>query len=198
MVKRIIATLALALVGALLVPSTALAAKKPTGLTYSTTAIISSTEPFTELPATVGNLHYARDQFGAICAVYDVTISGSFQYWTGGYFTTMTQQTAPQRSERCYGPELTRAILGDVQYPALDCIAGTFNLERFTSSASVTFVGSDGSTLFDSPGLLAPVLTATTDAQRAAICDLAASLNRLSDKKLLAELNRLLALFSAT
>ena len=62
----------------------------------------------------------------------------------------------------------------------------------------MTFVGSDGSTLFDSPGLLAPVLTATTDAQRAAICDLAASLNRLSDKKLLAELNRLLALFSAT
>jgi hypothetical protein len=42
------------------------------------------------------------------------------------------------------------------------------------------------------------VLTATTNAQRAAICDLVASLNRLSDKKLLAELNRLLALFSST
>jgi hypothetical protein len=41
-------------------------------------------------------------------------------------------------------------------------------------------------------------MTATTDAQRAAICDLAASLNRLSDKTLLAELNRLLVLFSAT
>jgi hypothetical protein len=190
--KRII--MALALVATLLVPSAALAAKKPAGLTYTTTAIIDSTEPFTELPATVADLHFAQDQFGAICAVYDVTISGSFQYWTGGYFTTMTQQPVPQRSERCYGPELTRAILAEV----LDCAAGTFNLERFTSSASVTFVGSDGSTLFGGAGLLAPVLTATTDAQRKAICDLAASLNQLSDKKLLAELNRLLALFSAT
>jgi hypothetical protein len=122
--KRMIATLALALVGALLIPSTALATKKPTGLTYTTTAIITSTEPFTELPATVANLHYAQDQFGAICAVYDVTISGSFQYWTGSEFVTMTQQTAPQRSERCYGPELTRAILAE----ELDCAAGTFNL----------------------------------------------------------------------
>lgn len=192
MLKRLLTPLALVVM--LLVPSTALAAKKPAGLTYTTTAIITSTEPFTELPATVANLHFAQDQFGAICAVYDVTIYGSFQYWTGAYFTTMTQQPVPQRSETCYGPELTRAILAEV----LDCAAGTFNLERFTSSASVTFVGSDGSTLFGGAGLLAPVLTATTDAQRAAICDLAASLNRLSDKKLLAELNKLLALFSAT
>jgi hypothetical protein len=192
--KRIITTLAFALVGALLVPSTALAAKKPAGLTYTTTAIITSTEPFTELPATVADLHYAQDQFGAICAVYDVTVHGSFQYWTGAYFTTMTQQTVPQRSETCFSPELTRAILAE----ALDCAAGTFRLERFTNSASVTFVGSDGSTLFDTVGLLQPVLTATTDAQRAAICDLAASLNRLSDKKLLADLNKLLAVFSST
>jgi hypothetical protein len=42
------------------------------------------------------------------------------------------------------------------------------------------------------------VLTATTDDQRKAICDLEARLMRLPDRRLAAELNDLPALFSAT
>jgi len=188
---------ALALGATLLVPSTALAASKFAGLTYQTTA--SSGSDFTALPTTVSGLHFERNQFGEICAVFNVTIYGSFEYWTGGYFTTMTQDPPAQGQENCLSPSSTRdALLGVGPDPgALDCAAGTFNLSWFTTRASIIFRGSDGSTLFGSATLEPLVLTAATAKQREAICDLQASAGRLSDKRLVAELNDLLALFSA-
>ena len=188
---------ALAIGATLLVPSTALAASKFAGLTYRTTA--SSGSDFTALPTTVSGLHFERNQFGEICAMFNVTIYGSFEYWTGGYFTTMTQDPPAQRQENCLSPSSTRdALLGVGPDPgALDCAAGTFNLSWFTTRASIIFRGSDGSTLFGSATLEPLVLTAATAKQREAICDLQASAGRLSDKRLVAELNDLLALFSA-
>jgi hypothetical protein len=189
---------ALALGATLLVPSTALAASKFAGLTYQTTA--SSEGDFTALPTTVSGLHFERNQFGEICAVFNVTIYGSFQYWTGAEFVTMTQDPPAQRQENCLSSSLTRDVLLGVgpDPGALDCAMGTFDLSRFTTRASIIFRGSDGSTLFGSATLEPLVLTATTAEQREAICDLQARLPRLNDKRLVAELNDLLALFSAT
>jgi hypothetical protein len=184
---------ALALGATLLVPSTALAASKFAGLTYQTTA--SSEGDFTALPTTVSGLHFERNQFGEICAVFNVTIYGSFQYWTGAEFVTMTQDPPAQRQENCLSSSLTRDVLLGV---GPDCAMGTFDLSRFTTRASIIFRGSDGSTLFGSATLEPLVLTATTAEQREAICDLQARLPRLNDKRLVAELNDLLALFSAT
>jgi hypothetical protein len=79
---------------------------------------------------------------------------------------------------------------------ALNCAAGTFDLSRFTTRTSITYRGSDGSVFFAGATLDPLVLTATTADQREAICDLAARLARLNDKRLVAELNDLLALFS--
>jgi hypothetical protein len=73
---------------------------------------------------------------------------------------------------------------------------------RFGSMAAnrspVYFRGSDGSTYIGSAPLAPLVLTATIAEQREAICDLQAKASRLSDKRLVAELNDLLTLFSAT
>jgi hypothetical protein len=190
-VKRII--LALALSALLLVPSTALATKKPTALTYTTTATVSGSD--TELPATVANLHFELD--GAeVCARFDLTVHGSFQFFTGSEFVTMTQQPVPQLVSNCQAIDAFRQ---DLVAFWLDCETGTFNLERFTINAtSVTFVGSDGSTLFGSARLLPLVLTATTAEQRDAICDLDERPSRFPDMRLVAELNELLGLFQAT
>jgi hypothetical protein len=191
LVKRIIT--ALALVATLLVPSTAFAAPKFAGLTYETTAHGGS--DYEALPATVEGLHFERNQFGEVCAVFNVTVHGSFQYWTGAEFVTMTQDPPAQRQESCSFPDAMRLDLAF----ALDCEAGTFDLTRWTIHATnIVFRGSDGSTYFTGATLDPLVLTATTADQREAICDLEARLPRLPDRRLVAELNELLALFSAT
>jgi hypothetical protein len=191
-VKRIMT--ALALVAALLVPSTALAAPRFTGLTYETTTTFPDGSG-TQTTATVADLHFERNQFGEVCAVFNVTVHGSFQYWTGAEFVTMTQDPPAQRQQTCSSPEGMRLALAD----ALDCTAGTFNLTGWTTHAPyIIFRGSDGSTLFGGTTLEPLVLTAITAEQREAICDLEARLTRLPDRRLVAELNKLLALFSAT
>ena len=192
MVKRIMT--ALALVATLDVPSTAMAAPKFAGLTYTTPAIFPDAS-ITPTTATVTGLHFERNQFGEVCAVFNVTVHGSFQYWTGAEFVTMTQDPPAQRQQTCSSPEGTRLALAN----ALDCTAGTFNLTGWTTHVpNIIFRGSDGSTLFGGTTLEPLVLTATTAEQREAICDLEARLTRLPDRRLVAELNRLLALFSAT
>jgi hypothetical protein len=195
--KRIIT--ALALIATLLVPSTAMAAPKFAGLTYDTTARGGS--DYEALPATVAGLHFERNQFGEVCAVFNVTVHGSFQFWTGAEFVTMTQNPPAQRQENCFTPSTTQIfLLGAGPDPgALSCATGTFDLTRWTNRAgSLTFRGSDSSFYFTSATLDPLVLTATTDDQREAICDLEARLMRLPDRRLAAELNDLLALFSAT
>jgi hypothetical protein len=197
LLKKVIT--ALALVATLVVPSTAMAAPKFAGLTYTTPAIFpdASSTPTT---ATVTGLHFERNQFGDICTVFNVTVHGSFQYWTGAEFVTMTQDPPAQRQENCFSSSLTRDLLLGVgpDPGALDCAAGTFDLSRFTTRAgSITYRGSDGSFFFAGATLEPLVLTATTAEQGEAICDLEARLPRLSDKRLVAELNDLLALFAA-
>jgi hypothetical protein len=195
LLKGIIAVLALG--ATLLVPSTALAAKQPTGITYTTTTSLPNSEQGTVL---VENLHFeARD--GQICAVFDVTVQGSFPYWTGSEFVTMTQDPAPQRIANCRDAASARfdlagnpSVQGD-----LNCAAGTFDTWRWTTLASdVRFVGSDGSYIVGGVQLAPLVLTADTAQEQEAICNLQARVYRLPDKRLVAELNDLLLLFSAT
>jgi hypothetical protein len=191
--KRIIT--ALALVAALLVPSAAVAAPKFAGLTYTTTTTFPDGTG-TPTTATVAGLHFERNQFGEICAVYDLTVHGSFQYWTGSEFVTMTQQPVPQRQVDCQAADVVRYDLTNYD---LNCQAGTFDTWRYTGVApDVRFASADGGTLIGGLFMAPLVLTATTDAQREAICDLQARASRLSDKRLVAELNKLLALFAAT
>ena len=195
MPKRIIT--ALALVATVLVPSTAMAAPPTTfvGLTYATVAHGGS--DYESLPATVERLHLEQQPVtGEVCFVFDVTIHGSFQYWTGSEFVTMTQDPPAQRQANC---QFSDAMKFDLAQWALDCPAGVFDVTRWTSHAhDITFRGSDGSFYFASATLDPLVLTATTAEQREAICDLEARLMRLRDRRLVAELNDLLALFSAT
>ena len=196
MLKKIIT--AFSLVAVLVVPSTAMAAPKFAGLTYTTPAIFPDAN-YTATTATVTGLHLERNQFGNICAVFNVTVHGSFQYWTGAEIVTMTQDPPAQRQENCFSSSLTRDLLLGVgpDPGALDCAATTFDLSRFTTRASITYRGSDGSFFFAGADLEPLVLTATTAEQGEAICDLEARLPRLSDKRLVAELNDLLALFAA-
>ncbi len=189
MFKRITTTLALGLGAALLVPSTALAAKAPTGLTYATTTTVFDT-PTT---ATVAGLHFEESQFGEACAAFDLTVIGSFQYWTGSEFVTMTQDPVPQRVTNC---EANEAFRQDLATYYLNCPAGTFDLTRFTFNASpIYFGGSDGSTYIGSAPLAPLTLTAATNAQKGAICRLQAKTSQLSDSQLIAKLNKLLGRF---
>jgi hypothetical protein len=122
-------------------------------------------------------------------------VHGSFQYWTGSETVTMTQDPVPQRVTNCQGIDAFRQDLATFYS---DCAAGTVDLSRFTSNASpLYFTGSDGSTYIGSAPLAPLTLTATTDA-REAICDLESTLPRLPDRRLVAELNDLLALFATT
>jgi hypothetical protein len=190
-VRACLALVMLTAVAMLLVPSTALAAKKPTGLTYTTTTTFTDGTPTT---ATVAGLHFELlgDQ---VCAVYDLTVHGSFQYWTGSQFVTMTQQPVPQRQTDCQAADVVRFDLANYD---LSCQAGTFDTWRYTGVApDVRFASADGGTLIGGLFLAPLTLTATTNAQREAICDLQAKASRLSDKRLVAELNKLLVLFSA-
>jgi hypothetical protein len=193
MLKRLITALALVLGATLLVPSAALAAPKaPAGITYTTTATAAD---FT-LPATVAGLHFELNQFFEVCAVFDITVHGSFQYWTGSEFATYTQDPVPQPISNCQGTEAFRASLVAFY---LDCEAGTFDLFRFTSNATpIYFRGSDGGLLIGSASLAPLALTATTAEQRAAICDLENRPPRLPDRRLVAEVNDLLTLLSTT
>jgi hypothetical protein len=185
---------ALAIVAALLVPSAAVAKPKFTGLTYTTTTTFPD-GPGTPTTATVAGLHFELIG-GLVCAVYDLTVHGSFQYWTGSEFVTMTQQPVPQRQVDCQAADVVRLDLTNYY---LNCQAGTFDTSPYTGFAPDTrFASADGGTLIGGLFLAPLVLTATTDAQRTAICDLQANASRLSDKRLVAELNKLLALFSAT
>ena len=43
--------------------------------------------------------------------MFNVTVHGSFQFWTGAEFVTMTQDPPAQRQENCFSPTLTREIL---------------------------------------------------------------------------------------
>jgi hypothetical protein len=185
-------TLLVALVAALLAPATASAAPKlQPGLTYTTAA----TTPFgTTTTATVANLHFELTAFGEICAVFDLTVNGSFEFWTGSEFATYTQSPVPQRIENCQGTDAFRL---DLAMFYLGCEAGMFDLTRFTTNASpVWFTGSDGGIYLGSATLEPLVLTAATAEQREAICDLEASLTRSPDKRLVAKLNALLALWA--
>jgi hypothetical protein len=191
--KTSIITALLALGATLFVPSAALAAPKPpVGITYNTTATGAD---FT-LPATVAGLHFEQSQFFEVCTPFDVTVNGSFQYWTGSEFATYTQNPVPQRNTNCQGIDAFRQDLAAFY---LDCEAGTFDLFRFTSNAStIYFTGSDGGTLISGASLTPLVLSATTIDQGNAICDLENRLPKLSDKKMIAKLNDLLTLFSTT
>jgi hypothetical protein len=194
MLKRIIT--ALAVMATLIVPTTAMAAPPTTfvGLTYETVAHIDAETSF---PALVERLHLEQQPVtGEVCFVFDLTIYGSFQYWTGSEVVTMTQDPPAQRQSNC---QFSDSMKVDLAQWALDCPAGVFDVTRWTSHAhDVTFRGSDGSYLYGSATLDPLVLTATSAEQREAICDLEARLMRLPDKRLVAELNDLLALFSAT
>ena len=179
---------------ALLAPSAAVAAP-PTAIvsyTYTTTA---SAVDFT-LPATVEGLHFEPNQFGEFCAVFDITVHGSFQYWTGSEFATYTQEGAPQRIANCQGADAFRQ---DLTAFYLDCAAGTFDLSRFTSNAGpLYFRGSDGGLLIGSVSLVPLVLTATTAEQRDAICDLDTRLPRGPDWRLVNAVNNVLGTFVTT
>jgi hypothetical protein len=74
--------------------------------------------------------------------------------------------------------------------------AATFELGPFIRHPRIAFTGDDGSTLFTHAQLGPYTLVATTAEQQEAICDLEARLDRYGDKKLVAELNELLALFA--
>jgi hypothetical protein len=187
-VRKILLVLIVAL--ASLVPTAAQAAPKPQPtITYTTTAYLLG-EDF-QTTATISNVRFELNPVlpGAVCVSYDVQVHGSFQYWTGAYFTTM-RQLAPQHQQECY------SLIRDTLQTALDCPAGTFELGLFIRSPRIAFTGDDGSTLFTHAQLGSYTLTATTAEQREAICDLEARLHRFGDKKLVAELNKLLALFA--
>jgi hypothetical protein len=62
----------------------------------------------TQTTATVAGLHVERNQFGEVCAVFSVTVHGSFQYWTGAESVTMTQDPPAQLQQTRSSPEGTR------------------------------------------------------------------------------------------
>jgi hypothetical protein len=176
----------------LLAPTAASAAPKPEpGLSYTTTGLT----PFgVTTTATVANLHFEQNTSGDACAMFDLTVQGSFQYWTDSEFATYTQQPVPQRIENCQAPDAFRQDLAAFW---LDCQAGTFDMRRFTSNASpLYYAGTDGGTYFGSASLDPLLLTATTAQQRETICALEESLPKLTDKRLVAKLNTLLALWA--
>jgi hypothetical protein len=184
---------ALTLATVLLLQSAALATAKPRGLTYTTT-----TEVFdVQTTAQVASLAFeSPNEYGEICVAFDLTVHGTFQYWTGAEFVTMTQDPVPQRARNCRN---LAAFRQDLVAFYLDPIAGTFDLSGLTTYASpVYFGGSDGSIfLFGSIPLAPKVLNATTDKQRKTIRDLQARADRLADTRLVAELNDLLSLFAS-
>ena len=186
--RRTLVVLAVALAG--LVPTAAQAAPKPPPtITYTTTANFPG-EDF-QTTATISNVRFELNPVlpGYVCVGYDVQVHGEFQYWTGAYLTTM-RQLAPQHQQECY------SLIRDTLQTALDCPAGTFELGLFIRSPRIAFTGDDASTLFTHAQLGSSTLTGTTAEQREAICDLEARLLRHGDKKLVAELNELLALFA--
>ena len=185
--RKILITLVAAL--ATLVPSAAHAAPRPLPtLTYNTTADYAG---YLQTTATVSNLRFEQNPVfpGTICVGYDVFVHWSFEYWTGAYFTTM-RQLAPQHQQECSGS------VRDSLQAALDCPAGTFEVGLFVRYPTVIFTGDDGSTYHGTAQLGSYTLTATTVERREAICDLEARFHRYGDKKLVAELNELLALFA--
>jgi hypothetical protein len=196
--KTLITTLALGsafgLGSALLAPSAAVAVPPTTIVSYTYTTTATSAD-FT-LPATVAGLRFELNQFGEFCAVFDITVHGSFQYWTGSEFATYTQEGAPQRIANCQGADAFRQALTAFY---LDCAAGNFDLSRFTSNAgTLYFRGSDGGLLIGSASLAPLVLTAATAEQREAICDLDARLPRGPDWRLVNAVNNVLGTFVTT
>jgi hypothetical protein len=186
--RRILVIVAVALAG--LVPIAAQAAPKPQPtITYTTTANVPGEE--FQSTATISNLRFELNPVlsGNVCVGYDVQVHGEFQYWTGAYFTTM-RQLAPQHQQEC------SSLIRESLQTALDCPAGTFELGLFVRSPRIAFTGDDGSTLFTHAQLGSSTLTGTTAEQQEAICDLEARLLRYGDKKLVVELNELLALFA--
>lgn len=110
------------------------------------------------------------DEYGEICVRFDLTVHGTFQYWTGSEFVAMTQAPVPQRVRNCRAVAAFRQDLVDFY---LDPVTGTFDLSRLTADAApVYFDGSDGSTFLGSAPLAPLVLNATTYKQRKAIRDL--------------------------
>jgi hypothetical protein len=100
------------------------------------------------------------------------------------------RQLAPQHQQECH------YLIRDTLQTVLDCPAGTLELGLFVRSPRIAFTGNDGSTLFTHAQLGSYTLTAMTAEQREVICDLGARLHRYGDRKLVAELNKLLALFA--
>jgi hypothetical protein len=203
--KRLL--LALAVLGALLVPTQAVAAPKPT----PTTGIDFDFVYFTQYgPATFHVDDLRLQMVSADTACWYLTLSGE-PIWKDidgdGQGVWLTQSQDPSVypfsvQGACFGVAALRA--GSYLGPAADCEAGTVNLTQFQPGAFGLWYDdpTTAETTLDESIYVAvevPVLTADTRAERRAVCSLAraATSRGVSDAEYVQLLNETLALLSS-
>lgn len=206
MPKRLL--LALAVLGALLVPTQAIAAPKPT----PTTGIDFDFVSFTQYgPATfhVDDLRLAMVSADTAC--WYLTLSGD-PIWKDidgdGVGEWLVQSQDPSVypfaiQGACWPVSLTfthSLRSGSYLGPVADCEAGTVNLTQFQPGAhSLPYVGqTSGELEWVQAVVEVPVLTADTREERRAVCSLAraATSRGVSDAEFIQRLNDTLALLS--
>ena len=201
MPKRLL--LALAVLGALLVPTQAVAASKPT----PTTGIDFDFVSFTQYgPATFHVDDLRLQMVSTDTACWYLTLSGD-PIWKDidgdGVGEWLVQSQDPSVypfsiQGACYGVAALRA--GSYLGPIADCEAGTVNLTQFQPGAhSLPYVGqTSGELEWVQAVVQVPVLTADTRAERRAVCSLAraATSRGVSDAEFVQQLNETLALLS--
>ena len=195
--------LALAVLGALLVPTQAVAAPKPT----PTTGIDFDFVSFTQYgPATFHVDDLRLQMVSTDTACWYLTLSGD-PIWKDidgdGVGEWLVQSQDPSVypfsiQGACYGVAALRA--GSYLGPIADCEAGTVNLTQFQPGAhSLPYVGqTSGELEWVQAVVEVPVLTADTRAERRAVCSLAraATSRGVSDAEFVQQLNETLALLS--
>ena len=201
MPKRLL--LALAVLGALLVPTQAVAAPKPT----PTTGIDFDFVSFTQYgPATFHVDDLRLQMVSTDTACWYLTLSGD-PIWKDidgdGVGEWLVQSQDPSVypfsiQGACYGVAALRA--GSYLGPIADCEAGTVNLTQCQPGAhSLPYVGqTSGELEWVQAVVEVPVLTADTRAERRAVCSLAraATSRGVSDAEFVQQLNETLALLS--
>lgn len=202
MPKRLL--LALAVLGALLVPAQAVAAPKPT----PTTGIDLDFVSFTQYgPATFHVDDLRLQMVNADTACWYLTLSGD-PIWKDidgdGVGEWLVQSQDPSVypysiQGACLGVAALRS--GSYLGPVADCEAGTVNLTQFQPGAhSLPYVGqTSGELEWVQAVVEVPVLTADTRAERQAVCSLgrAATSRGISDAEYVQQLNDTLALLSS-
>jgi hypothetical protein len=200
--KRLL--LALAVLGALLVPTQAVAAPKPA----PTTGIDFDFVSFTQYgPATFHVDDLRLQMVSADTACWYLTLSGD-PIWKDidgdGVGEWLVQSQDPSVypfsiQGACFGVAALRA--GSYLGPAANCEAGTVNLTQFQPGAhSLPYVGqTSGELEWVQAVVEVPVLTADTRAERRAVCSLAraATSRAVSDAEYVQQLNETLALLSS-